>query len=106
MTGLLSLDQVALVGYAGQLAFASRFGVQWVVSEVKRKSTIPIAFWYLSGLGGVLLLAYALLIGSGPIAVGQLFGLLVYARNLRLVQRERALARRAAQGESPSSPPM
>ena len=94
-TGLFSLDGVALVGYAGQLVFGSRFAVQWVVSEVKRKSTVPIVFWYLSGVGGLLLLIYALLIVSGPIAVGQVFELLVYGRNLRLIHRERAVARQA-----------
>ena len=89
-SGLFSVDGVALVGYAGQLVFGSRFVVQWVVSEVKRKSTFPLAFWYLSGVGALLLLAYALLIGSGPIALGQVFGLVVYGRNLRLIHRERA----------------
>jgi lipid-A-disaccharide synthase-like uncharacterized protein len=89
MTDLLSLDTWAMVGYVGQLVFASRFAVQWVTSEIRKRSMVPIAFWWLSLGGAALLLAYALAIGSGPIAVGQVFGLLVYSRNLWLIRRER-----------------
>jgi lipid-A-disaccharide synthase-like uncharacterized protein len=34
------------VGFAGQMAFSARFLVQWIVSEARRESVIPIPFWY------------------------------------------------------------
>jgi len=77
------------VGFAGQLCFASRFLVQWIASESKRKSHIPIAFWYLSLVGGLILLSYAIWRQDPVFIAGQAFGGLVYVRNLMLISRER-----------------
>lgn len=84
------------VGYCGTTVFASRFFVQWFKSEIAGRSVIPLAFWYISLAGGLLSLAYALHIHSGPFIVGQAGGLVVYVRNLYLIFRERALLREAA----------
>jgi lipid-A-disaccharide synthase-like uncharacterized protein len=75
------------LGFLGQLLFGSRFVVQWLASERRRRVVIPIAFWYLSTLGGVALLAYAVHRRDPVFAVGQGLGLLIYARNLVLGQR-------------------
>ena len=75
------------LGFAGQLLFTSRFFVQWLVSERSRRVVIPEAFWYLSMLGGVTLLAYAIHRRDPVFAIGQGAGLLVYARNLVLHRR-------------------
>ena len=46
---LSSLELFFLViGFFGQGVFASRFIVQWIYSEKKGESSIPIIFWYLS----------------------------------------------------------
>src|SRR5215469_7367343 len=100
MTGhLLSAitpDRIWLIlGFAGQALFASRFLVQWFRSEMEGRSVVPIAFWYFSIAGGLVSLVYAIHIGSAPFAVGQGSGLLVYARNLYLIFRERAALKRA-----------
>lgn len=78
------------VGLLGQVAFASRFLVQWIISEARRESVIPIAFWYLSLMGGMILLSYALHIRDPVFTLGQSFGLVVYIRNLMLIHRKRA----------------
>jgi lipid-A-disaccharide synthase-like uncharacterized protein len=78
-----------LFGFAGQAAFSARFIVQWLVSEAKKKSVIPLAFWYLSLLGGLLLLIYAVLRHDPVFIVGQAAGLIVYIRNLILIYRQR-----------------
>jgi lipid-A-disaccharide synthase-like uncharacterized protein len=75
------------LGFAGQLLFTSRFFVQWLVSERSRRVVIPEAFWYLSLLGGVTLLVYAIHRRDPVFAIGQGAGLLVYARNLVLHRR-------------------
>ena len=40
-----SWDFWVAFGLAGQLLFGSRFIVQWIVSEKKKTSHIPIIFW-------------------------------------------------------------
>lgn len=80
---------MGMIGMAGQVMFFSRFLVQWVASERKGQSTVPLAFWYLSIGGGVLLLWYALWRHDPVISIGQAVGLLVYVRNLVLIHRHK-----------------
>ncbi len=76
-------------GLAFQGVFTSRFLVQWIASERQKKSVIPVAFWHLSLVGSAGLLVYAIGIGSIAIVLGQVFGSIVYVRNLMLVYRGR-----------------
>ena len=70
-----------IIGFVGQGLFASRFIVQWIYSEKKGKSSIPIIFWYLSIFGGLGLLTYAIFRKDPVIILGQSFGIFVYLRN-------------------------
>jgi lipid-A-disaccharide synthase-like uncharacterized protein len=83
------------VGFAGQAIFTARFVVQWVASERNRKSVVPNTFWWLSLLGGSILLAYACYRRDPVIILGQALGILVYTRNLELVRKARRRAERA-----------
>ena len=74
-----------VVGFLGQATFTARFLVQWIASEKKRDSVVPVAFWWLSLLGGLALLSYAISRRDPVIIVGQAMGLFVYVRNLMLV---------------------
>jgi lipid-A-disaccharide synthase-like uncharacterized protein len=78
-----------MVGLAGQLLFTARFLVQWVSSERERRSVIPVAFWYLSLAGGMVLFVYALWRRDPVFVLGQSMGLVIYARNLWLIHAER-----------------
>lgn len=82
------------IGFSGQLMFAARFLVQWLVSEKKRESVIPKAFWYLSIGGGAILLAYAIHQRDPVFILGQSTGVFIYARNLMLLNKQRPLAAR------------
>jgi lipid-A-disaccharide synthase-like uncharacterized protein len=82
-------DPWNILGIVAQGLFASRFIVQWFVSEVERRSVIPLAFWYFSLGGGVLLFAYAIHREEPVFAAGQGLGLFIYLRNLRLIYREK-----------------
>jgi len=82
-----------VIGLAGQAAFGARFLVQWIVSERRGRSVIPLAFWWLSLAGGLVLLAYAIHRRDPVFILGQGFGLVVYTRNLVLIRRRRAQAR-------------
>ncbi len=77
------------IGLLGQVFFTSRFLVQWLVSERRKESVIPMAFWWLSILGGVTLLAYAIWRMDPVFILGQSFGVIVYGRNLILIFRKR-----------------
>ena len=77
------------VGFVGQGLFASRFIIQWIYSEKKGESTIPIIFWYLSIFGGLGLLTYAIFRKDPVIIVGQLFGIFIYLRNLFLIYKKK-----------------
>ena len=89
----ITVDHVwLLVGFLGQALFTSRFIVQWFKSEIVGKSVIPVAFWWFSVGGGVVLLSYAVHQMDPVFIVGQAAGLVVYARNLYLVYREKARA--------------
>ena len=81
---------MGMLGMLGQVMFFSRFLVQWIASEKKGKSTIPVSFWHLSIGGGLLLLIYALWRKDPVITLGQLVGLFVYVRNLILIHRHKA----------------
>ena len=77
------------IGLGGQALFAGRFVVQWLQSERARRSTIPVAFWYLSLAGGGALLAYAIHLRDPVFVLGQTTGAAIYVRNLMLIRRER-----------------
>ena len=78
-----------VVGFLAQGLFSARFLVQWIASEVKKRSVMPLAFWFLSLGGGLLLLTYAVHRRDPVFILGQSVGLIVYARNLVLIRRER-----------------
>lgn len=78
-------------GLLGQAIFSARFILQWLVSEKEKKSIIPIAFWYLSLAGGLILFFYALYKRDPVFIIGQSSGIFIYARNLYLIRQERRL---------------
>ncbi len=77
------------LGFLGQFLFFMRFFIQWFVSERKKKSVIPVSFWYCSLSGGAILLLYAIYRGDPVFITGQSLGLLIYLRNLRLIHLEK-----------------
>ena len=85
---LTNLEIIFLcIGFAGQGVFASRFIIQWIYSEKKGESSVPTIFWYLSIIGGLGLLTYAIFRKDPVIITGQLFGILIYLRNLILIYK-------------------
>ncbi|MGQ0811409.1 MAG: lipid-A-disaccharide synthase N-terminal domain-containing protein [Nitrospiraceae bacterium] len=76
-----------IIGFLGQGAFFSRWVVQWLASERSAESRVPVAFWYMSLVGGLITLAYALYRKDPVFIAGQSIGALVYLRNLMLIYR-------------------
>ena len=77
------------VGLLGQLMFTARFIVQWIASEKAGRSVVPVAFWYFSICGGLIVLAYGIHKFDPVIILGQLPGTVIYARNLWLIRAEK-----------------
>lgn len=92
------LDPLGLFGLASQFVFMLRFVVQWFASERRGRSYIPIEFWYLSVVGALMTLVYAVLRRDPVFTLAQALGLVIYVRNLVLIYRRQARisSRRAA----------
>lgn len=87
---LLTLNNLWLaIGFLGQFLFSMRFIVQWLKSEHHKKSIVPLAFWYYSIFGGLVLLAYAIHRKDPVFILGQGLGLFIYLRNLYLIYNEK-----------------
>jgi lipid-A-disaccharide synthase-like uncharacterized protein len=84
------LDFWLVFGIAAQLLFTARFVVQWIVSERLGKSVVPLAFWFLSMGGGLMLLVYGLVRREPIIILGQGLAVFIYMRNLVLIFRNKA----------------
>ena len=78
-----------IIGFIGLLIFSSRFIVQWIASEIRKESVIPVAFWYLSIAGSLFLLSYALYRSDPVFILSYLFNGLIYGRNLYFVYSKR-----------------
>ena len=78
-----------IIGLAGQVFFTLRFVIQWIATERKKESTVPTLFWYLSIVGSMLLLAYALYRRDPVFILGQSFGVIVYFRNLYFIYKRK-----------------
>jgi lipid-A-disaccharide synthase-like uncharacterized protein len=92
--GLTPSERIWIIfGFVGQALFFGRFVVQWIASERAGRSVIPVAFWFFSVGGAVIVLAYAIYRLDPVFIIGNTTGLLIYGRNISLIMREK---RRAA----------
>lgn len=78
------------LGLLGNAIFASRFFVQWMASERAGASTVPVAFWYLSIAGSLVLLVYAIHLENVVFTLAYLPNVAIYVRNLVLIRKNDA----------------
>ena len=83
-----------IIGFIGQTIFASRFLIQWIVSERASKSIIPNIFWWISIVGSLILLSYAIHKQDPVFIVGQSCGFLIYSRNLYLIWQDKKTSKK------------
>jgi lipid-A-disaccharide synthase-like uncharacterized protein len=86
------LDFWVVFGFIGQAMFTMRFVVQWIVSEKRKESVIPVAFWYFSLGGGLILLAYAVRQMDPVFIAAYLLNPIIYFRNLYFIYKKKAAA--------------
>lgn len=87
----MTVTQWIIIGLIGQALFGARFIIQWIVSEKRGESTIPMAFWYCSIVGSIVLLTYAIHRQDPVFIVGQSLGSIIYVRNLILIDRKKKI---------------
>ena len=78
-------------GMLGTAIFGSRFYLQWIHSESKRRSELPLSFWYASFIGSLILLAYSLIRQDLVFILGFVFNTVPYTRNIILIYREKKI---------------
>ena len=71
-----------VVGWCGNAVFFSRFIVQWYATEKSKRVVVPVAFWWLSLLGSLLLLVYAFRQTDSVFIYAYLFPWIPYTRSL------------------------
>jgi len=77
----------ATIAMIGQVIFGGRFILQWIVSEYKKRSHVPTAFWFISLAGSLILLSYAIHIKNPIFMLGFSLNTLIYMRNLHLIYK-------------------
>ncbi len=85
----MELNFWLVFGLLAQFIFFMRFVVQWIASEKRKESYIPIEFWYLSLVGSIGLLIYAIHQEDIVFILGLSVGSFVYVRNLILLYRKK-----------------
>jgi len=76
-----------IVGFVGQATFGGRFILQWIVSEYKKKSHVPTAFWFISLVGSLILLVYSVHRHEPIFILGFSINTLIYVRNIHLIHK-------------------
>lgn len=79
-----------VLGWAGNALFASRFFVQWLATEKRKQVVIPIAFWWLSLAGSLLLLVYGIHQRDSVFIFAYAFTWIPYIRNVVIHYRNKA----------------
>ena len=79
-----------IIGWLGNLIFSTRFFVQWYATEKKKQVVVPVAFWWLSLAGSLLLFSYALVDRKDSVFIfAYAFTWIPYMRNLIIHRRHR-----------------
>jgi len=80
--------QLVIWGIIGQITFTLRFVYQWIHAERHKESILPKGFWLLSLLGSLMILSYAVIRKDPVLFLGQIFGVVIYSRNLILLRNK------------------
>jgi len=75
------------LGIISQILFTLRFVYQWIYSEKKKESMLPLGFWILSFSGSLLIFIYAIFRKDPVLFLGHLSGLIIYSRNIYILKK-------------------
>lgn len=92
LNALLGKQNIAtwllVLGIVAQLVFIFRFVFQWISSERKKTSHLPLGFWLISLLGSMLILTYSIFREDLVLFLAHSVGMLVYIRNIFIWRKE------------------
>jgi lipid-A-disaccharide synthase-like uncharacterized protein len=77
------------IGFVGQAVFFGRFIIQWLASERKKRTVVPVSFWYMSLIGGFITLLYAIHVGRLVFILAFSLSSVIYIRNLVIYYKRR-----------------
>src|ERR1017187_4110372 len=94
-----------VVGWLANVTFSSRFLVQWYATEKKKQVVVPQVFWWLSLIGSLLFLVYAIFYDKHHVIIfAYAFAWIPYIRNLVIHRRNKA-AQSVCAGCGQKNPP-
>lgn len=71
-------------GTVAQIVFISRFFYQWLYSENRKESILPLGFWVISTLGSIMIFTYSIARLDPVLFAAHSLGLFIYTRNILL----------------------
>lgn len=77
-----------VLGIVAQIIFTLRFVYQWIYSEKRKESSLPLGFWLLSLSGSLLIFTYAIFRKDPVLIAGHIFGIITYVRNIMLLKNQ------------------
>jgi len=75
-------------GIVGQVLFTLRFVYQWIYSEKKKDSVLPLGFWIISLTGSLIIFIYAIIRRDPVLLAGHAIGLVIYSRNIVIIKKD------------------
>ena len=69
-------------GSAGQIIFSFRFLYQWIFSENRKDSVLPLGFWIISSIGSMMILVYSIIRLDPILFISHSTGIFMYIRNI------------------------
>lgn len=81
--------RLLMLGIVAQLVFIFRFVFQWLSSEKKKRSHLPLGFWAISLTGSIMILTYAIIREDKVLFLAHSIGMFVYMRNIYLLRKQK-----------------
>ena len=81
-------------GIAAQLVFISRFFYQWIYSENRKESLLPMGFWVISVCGAIMNLIYGIFRLDPVLIAAHSMGMFIYLRNILIHMNKKSLFQR------------
>lgn len=78
-----------ILGIIAQVVFTLRFVYQWLYAEKHKEATLPLGFWVLSLVGGLMTLTYFIFRQDFVLILSNILGAVIYARNIMLYRKKK-----------------
>ncbi|MEQ3655359.1 MAG: lipid-A-disaccharide synthase N-terminal domain-containing protein [Dokdonia sp.] len=76
-----------ILGVVAQVVFTLRFVYQWLYAEKHKEATLPLGFWILSLVGGLMTLTYFIFRQDVVLILSNVLGAIIYTRNIMLYRK-------------------